>query len=74
MGASEGGACPICGGPSMKVIYAALPARFCEDEACACMWGPGSWAADIHFDGVMARYEGGYLRALWRWLFSPSDG
>ncbi|HEU4408345.1 MAG TPA: hypothetical protein VFS43_23985 [Polyangiaceae bacterium] len=71
---SLSGPCPRCGAPAMRVLYAGLPARFCSDEACNCMWGPGEWAARAFgFNGVLFPYEGSYLAALWAWLRAPLE-
>lgn len=58
--------CPHCHAKMSKVIYAGLPGRFCEH--CTMFMGIASWAARIHFNGVMMIYQGSYLRALWCWL------
>lgn len=61
--------CPLCGSGSMKIIYYGLPMRFCEDEACNCMFGFWSFVAGhLPFNGFIMVYDGAYLPALWHWL------
>jgi hypothetical protein len=62
--------CPRCGGAGLKVIYAGLPAKLCADDECSTMWGGMSWIISLlPFNGVLLAYEGGYLPALWHWIF-----
>lgn len=66
--------CPLCSGPSAKVIYYGMPCRLCHDERCSCLWS--WWLFDwlvpyLPFNGVLVGYEGSYWRALWRWLTEP---
>ena len=70
-------ACPLCGGPTMKVIYVGLPGRLCEDERCCCLDGLAAYAPPVAtetWSGPMfafMAYEGSYWLALFRWLFNP---
>lgn len=64
--------CPLCGGPSDKVLYAGLPMRLCRNEECRCGWGLGSWLTFIFFNGYFFVYQGSYWKALWRWLTEES--
>lgn len=61
--------CPLCGGPSWKVIYFGLPVLICADEECSCMFGFWSRIASwLPYNGWMMTYDGAYLPALWHWL------
>lgn len=72
----RGSDCPLCAGPTDKVVFLGMPGRLCE--ACACLTGLAGWAAwalpitTYDEDGEEAFafmvYDGAYLPALWRWL------
>jgi hypothetical protein len=39
---SLSGPCPQCGHKApLRVLYAGLPARYCDEGGCGCLWGPG---------------------------------
>ncbi|MDA8140392.1 MAG: hypothetical protein M0036_17230 [Desulfobacteraceae bacterium] len=59
----------------MKVIYYGLPHRFCENEACNCLFGFWSdWTQWLPFNGYFWAYKGAYLPALWDWLMGGWEG
>jgi hypothetical protein len=58
-------ACPST--RASKVLYAGFPMHFCE--ACAAIWGFWSFIPMwFGFNGMLAFYEGPYLKALWAFL------
>lgn len=59
--------CPTCGARQSKVIYWGLPGRFCT--ACTTLMGPASYAAGIHFSGVLFFYYKSYPRAVVAWAW-----
>lgn len=65
-----GTGCPLCGGESVKVIYAGLPARLCNNESCSALFsGFAEIISLLPFNGMFLVYEGSYWKALWRWLW-----
>lgn len=53
----------------MKVIYYGFPTKFCCNTECNCMFGFWTYLTDwLPYNGVMFKYKGSYLKALWRWL------
>jgi hypothetical protein len=52
-----------------------LPLRMCVNDECNTLVGAGAWlckALPITMDDgafVFMAYEGGYLQALWHWLY-----
>jgi hypothetical protein len=69
------GGCPHCGAPWRRCIYMGLPLRMCVNGGCNTLVGAGAWLCDVlpitTDDGEFAfmAYEGGYLKALWHWLY-----
>ena len=67
--------CPHCGAGWRRCIYMGLPLLMCVNGACNTLVGAGAWLCDVlpitTDDGEVAfmAYEGGYLRALWHWLY-----
>lgn len=64
--------CPLCGKQPFKIIYFGLPAYFCQDEDCNCMYGFWTFILNqMPFNGMLFVYEGNYWSALWTWLTTP---
>lgn len=66
--------CPHCGATWRRCIYMGLPLRMCVNDGCNTIVGAGAWLCcviPITTDGEFAfmAYQGGYLRALWHWLY-----
>jgi|GEM_PF-3495887 len=65
--------CPACGAKGIKVIYAAIPAKFCTNMECNTLWGRFSFLITLlPFNGWFFVYEGNYFRALFSWLFGKN--
>lgn len=63
--------CPLCDNVSIKVIYYGFPVRLCQVKSCSCLFG--FWSnITVHFpfNGVLFPYDGFYLTALLKWLFT----
>ncbi len=65
--------CPLCGTFIVsKIIHGGLPMNLCANAECNCVWGFWSWwLFVVPFTGWVVEYEGGYLKALWRWVLGP---
>lgn len=63
--------CSLCGKESYKIIYYGIPAHFCKDEECNCMYGFWSFIFNhLPFTGWMYVYNDSYLKALYCWVFN----
>lgn len=60
--------CNNCEGKLIKVIYAGLPMKLCENESCNSVYGFWSFVPELYFNGYFVAYEGSYFKALWFWL------
>lgn len=69
------GACPECGAKRSRVLYYGFPGILCLNGECGLLTGLACYAADLlpqSHDGAFGffAYEGGgYLRALFHFLF-----
>ena len=64
--------CGFSSPPTIKVIYMAIPMRFCE--YCHSVAGWWSWAMEfIPFNGKLYVYEGSYFKALIGWWRNDED-
>ena len=65
--------CPLCANNRMKIIYYGLPANFCENDQCNCMWGFWTNITNmLPFNGALFVYSGNYFTALYDWMFNKS--
>jgi hypothetical protein len=70
----HGVSCPLCKGPSRKVISFALPMRICADTECSCAFGFFSrvifWLEEhvVSWDGSLFVYRGSYVQGLRMWI------
>ncbi len=61
--------CPLCNSDYHKIIYYGLPAKFCKNKECNCLFGIWDWLLDfLPFNGMLFTYEGNYFFALWKRL------
>lgn len=61
--------CPACGHESVKVLYAGIPFKLCNNEQCNTIFGLGSYLITLlPFNGMLVEYEGNYFEALWFFL------
>lgn len=66
-------ACPLCGSPASKAMYAGIPLKLCADPLCGYCWGCMAWIMEfIPFNGWMIRYEH-YWLCLWEFLTGVSN-
>ena len=73
------GRCPQCGARWRPCIYMGLPLRMCVNGGCNTRVGAGAWLCRLlpitTDEGEIAfmAYEGGYLKALWHWLYNGPE-
>ena len=79
IGRAREGGCPQRGAPWRPCIYMGLPLRMCMDDGCNTRVGAGAWLSRVlpitTDEGEIAFmvYEGGYLKALWHWLYNGPE-